>query len=86
MRVMQRLWPRSTEHGGVLELDDAGTVTGSLHSDDMSCISELNQHGRSLYAGSPFHEYLGRVPAPPTRLRVRTKYSDGSMSMSVGGI
>ena len=86
MRSLQRFSPDRTDHGVVLELDDSGSVTGSLHSSDMSCISEVSQHGDSLYVGSPFAEFLGRVQAPPRRLRVRTKSSDGSMSMSVGGI
>ena len=86
MRSLQRLSPHGSGHGAVLELDDAGGLVGSLHTDRMSCISELSEHHGALYAGSPLEDFLGRVPAPPPprTLRVRTKHTDGSLSVSVG--
>ncbi|KAF0290714.1 Adipocyte plasma membrane-associated protein [Amphibalanus amphitrite] len=85
MRTMQRLssYGRAL-HAMGLELSDTGAVTGSLHTSRMACISEVNEHDGALFLGSPFEDFLGRVPAAPRTIRVRTKHTDGSMSVSVG--
>ena len=45
----------------VVEVSETGEVIGSLQGSAIKLVSQTNQVGDSLFFGSPFNKYLGRI-------------------------
>lgn len=69
-RLPKQLWPQPAPYGLVAEINAEGEVLRTLHDPDGSSITTITsvlEHNGTLYMGSLYNDYIGRLPLPASR-------------------